>query len=258
MSTDKREQGAVDCLIEDGLATVTFFHPSHNSLPGQILAKLANTITELGTKDEVKLILLKSAGDRTFCAGASFDELIAISNLEEGKKFFMGFANVINAMCKCPKLIIGRVQGKAVGGGVGIIAASDVVIASNTAEVKLSEIQIGIAPLVIAPVIIHKIGLAHFSKLSFDPTVFHASHWALDKGLFSAVAKDENELDAIFNQKIQFLSELNPEGLSALKSTIWKETEHFDEEMLNRAAESGKLVLSEQTTLALAPYRKKS
>ena len=124
MSTDKREQGAVDCLIEDGLATVTFFHPSHNSLPGKILAKLANTITELGTNDAVKLILLKSAGDRTFCAGASFDELIAISNLEEGKKFFMGFANVINAMRKCPKLIIGRVQGKAVGGGVGVAGAS--------------------------------------------------------------------------------------------------------------------------------------
>ncbi len=246
-------------LKQDGrIARLIFHNPAGNAMSSEMLQQLSQYFNDLNELQDVSVIALNSEGSGAFCAGANFKELLQITNAEEGKAFFSGFAKLLCAMKNCSKPIVTKVQGKAVGGGVGIIAASDVVIASNTAEVKLSEIQIGIAPLVIAPVIIHKIGLAHFSKLSFDPTVFHASHWALDKGLFSAVAKDENELDAIFNQKIQFLSELNPEGLSALKSTIWKETEHFDEEMLNRAAESGKLVLSEQTTLALAPYRKKS
>ena len=85
--------------IENNIATIEFFHPEQNSLPGTILAQLANTITEVGNNPEVKVIILKSGGDRTFCAGASFQELIAINDAETGKVFFSGFANVINLIC---------------------------------------------------------------------------------------------------------------------------------------------------------------
>ena len=246
-------------LKQDGrIAQLSFYNPAGNAMSSAMLQQLTQYFNDLNERQDVSVIALKSEGSGAFCAGANFKELLQITNAEEGKAFFSGFAKLLCAMKNCSKPIVTKVQGKAVGGGVGVIAASDVVIASNTAEVKLSEIQIGIAPLVIAPVIIHKIGVAHFSKLSFDPSTFHTSHWALDKGLFSAVAQDETELNTLFNQKVHFLSELNPEALHALKNTIWKGTEHFDQEMLHRAAESGKLVLSEQTTLALAPYRNKS
>ena len=213
MSTDKREQGAVDCLIEDGLATVTFFHPSHNSLPGKILAKLANTITELGTNDAVKLILLKSAGDRTFCAGASFDELIAISNLEEGKKFFMGFANVINAMRKCPKLIIGRVQGKAVGGGVGVASATDFCVATKFASVKLSELAVGIGPFVVGPAVERKVGLSAMSQMAIDASTWQTAEWAKEKGLFTELFDSAEEMDAYLEGYLKKLLSYNPEAM---------------------------------------------
>lgn len=257
MSTDKREQGAVDCLIEDGLATVTFFHPSHNSLPGKILAKLANTITELGTNDAVKLILLKSAGDRTFCAGASFDELIAISNLEEGKKFFMGFANVINAMRKCPKLIIGRVQGKAVGGGVGVASATDFCVATKFASVKLSELAVGIGPFVVGPAVERKVGLSAMSQMAIDASTWQTADWAKEKGLFTELFDSAEEMDAYLEEYLKKLLSYNPEAMSDLKKVIWQGTEHWDDLLAERAGISGKLVLSEFTKNFIKQFQTK-
>lgn len=257
MSTDKREQGAVDCLIEDGLATVTFFHPSHNSLPGKILAKLANTITELGTNDAVKLILLKSAGDRTFCAGASFDELIAISNLEEGKKFFMGFANVINAMRKCPKLIIGRVQGKAVGGGVGVASATDFCVATKFASVKLSELAVGIGPFVVGPAVERKVGLSAMSQMAIDASTWQTADWAKEKGLFTELFDSAEEMDAYLEEYLKKLLSYNPEAMSDLKKVIWQGTEHWDNLLAERAGISGKLVLSEFTKNFIKQFQTK-
>lgn len=257
MSTDKRELGAVDCLIEDGLATVTFFHPSHNSLPGKILAKLANTITELGTNDAVKLILLKSAGDRTFCAGASFDELIAISNLEEGKKFFMGFANVINAMRKCPKLIIGRVQGKAVGGGVGVASATDFCVATKFASVKLSELAVGIGPFVVGPAVERKVGLSAMSQMAIDASTWQTADWAKEKGLFTELFDSAEEMDAYLEEYLKKLLSYNPEAMSDLKKVIWQGTEHWDNLLAERAGISGKLVLSEFTKNFIKQFQTK-
>lgn len=257
MSTDKREQGAVDCLIEDGLATVTFFHPSHNSLPGKILAKLANTITELGTNDAVKLILLKSAGDRTFCAGASFDELIAISDLEEGKKFFMGFANVINAMRKCPKLIIGRVQGKAVGGGVGVASATDFCVATKFASVKLSELAVGIGPFVVGPAVERKVGLSAMSQMAIDASTWQTAEWAKEKGLFTELFDSAEEMDAYLEGYLKKLLSYNQEAMSDLKKVIWQGTEHWDDLLAERAGISGKLVLSEFTKNFIKQFQTK-
>ena len=168
--------------IQNGISTITFFHPAHNSLPGDILAKLAGTITAAGENDEVKVIILKSGGDRTFCAGASFKELININDAETGRVFFSGFANVINAMRKCPKFIIGRVQGKTVGGGVGVASATDYCMASKFASIKLSELNVGIGPFVVGPAVERKLGLTGMSQIAIDANTFYDAEWAKQKG----------------------------------------------------------------------------
>ena len=181
--------------IQNGIATIEFFHPAHNSLPGDILAQLANNITEAGENEAVKVIILKSGGARTFCAGASFKELMTINDAETGKVFFSGFANVINAMRKCPKFIIGRVQGKTVGGGVGIAAATDYCMASKFAAIKLSELNIGIGPFVVGPAVERKLGLTGMSQIAIDANTFYTPEWAKDKGLFAQVYESTEELD---------------------------------------------------------------
>ncbi|HBC02698.1 MAG TPA: enoyl-CoA hydratase, partial [Aequorivita sp.] len=172
------EQPYVNNKIENGIATIEFFHPAHNSLPGDLLAKLANTITDTGKNSEVKVIILKSGGDRTFCAGASFNELININDPETGKVFFSGFANVINAMRKCPKFIIGRIQGKTVGGGVGVASATDYCMATKFAAIKLSELNVGIGPFVVGPAVERKLGLSAMSQIAIDANTFYEAEWA--------------------------------------------------------------------------------
>ena len=179
-----RQNGSLYIHIQNKIATVEFGHPASNSFPSELLARLTNELNLLSKNQEVSIIILKSEGEKVFCAGASFDELVAIKNLEEGKRFFSGFANVINAMRTCEKLIICRVQGKTVGGGVGLLAASDYVLATEQAAIKLSEISIGIGPFVIAPPIERKMGLAALSELTLDATSWKNAYWAKEKGLY--------------------------------------------------------------------------
>ena len=181
--------------INNNIATIEFFHPAHNSLPGDLLAKLAKTITEAGNNDEVKVIILKSGGDRTFCAGASFNELININDAETGKIFFSGFANVINAMRKCPKFIIGRIQGKTVGGGVGVASATDYCMATKFAAIKLSELNVGIGPFVVGPAVERKLGLSAMSQIAIDANSFYEAEWARQKGLYNQVFETLEALD---------------------------------------------------------------
>lgn len=255
---DKRQLGAVEVSIENKIATIEFFHPSHNSLPGKLLAKLANTITEVGQNDEVVVIILKSAGDRTFCAGASFDELIAVKDLEMGKVFFSGFANVINACRTCKKIIIGRVQGKAVGGGVGVAAATDYCFATKFASVKLSELAIGIGPFVIGPVVERKVGVSAFSQMGLDATTWYPAQWAKDKGLFAHVADSAEEMDEQIATLANKLANSNPEALSLLKKVFWEGTDHWTELLSERAAMSGRLVLSDFTVNAINKFKAKA
>jgi len=190
------DQGFVNYTIElNGVATIEFGHPLSNSLPGKILQKLAETITELGQNDEVKVIVLRSAGDKAFCAGASFDELISIKDFETGKTFFSGFAKVINACRKAPKFIIGRVHGKAVGGGVGVASSVDYCFATDSADVKLSELAVGIGPFVVGPAVERKIGLAAMSELAINATEWRNADWAKKKGLFTDVFESDEEMD---------------------------------------------------------------
>jgi len=251
------EQGGVNVSIENNIATIEFYHPLSNSLPGKVLQELANTITEEGNNDEVTVIILKSAGEKAFCAGASFDELISIDNLETGKIFFNGFANVINAARKCPKIIIGRVQGKAVGGGVGMASATDYCIATKFASVKLSELAIGIGPFVVGPAVERKIGTSAMSQLAINATEWQTAQWAKEKGLYSEVYDTTKEMDEAIAKLANTLANSNPEALQMLKKIFWEGTEHWDELLQKRAAISGKLVLSEFTRDAINKFKKK-
>lgn len=255
---NKTQLGSVDTEIDArGIATITFFHPSHNALPGKLLAGLSEAIHAAGKNEKVRVIVLKSGGDRTFCAGASFDELVAIRDFETGKKFFMGFARVINAMRRCPKLIIGRVQGKAVGGGVGVAAATDYCLATQYAAVKLSELAIGIGPFVVGPAVERKIGKSAMTQLAINATEWRNAEWARDKGLYADIYDSTEALDAAVADLSERLAASNPEAMEKLKRAFWEEAENWDELLEQRAALSGKLVLSTFTREAIGQFKQK-
>lgn len=252
------DQGHVEVSKgENGIATIEFGHPLSNSLPGKILQKLADTITELGEQSNVTVIILKSAGERAFCAGASFDELISIKDIDTGKKFFSGFANVINACRKCPKFIIGRVHGKAVGGGVGIASAVDYCFATKHAGIKLSELAVGIGPFVVGPAVERKIGTSAMSQLAINATEWRPAQWAQINGLYAELFDSIEEMDKGIDGLATRLSESNPEAMRMLKKVFWQGTENWDELLKERAAMSGELVLSEFTVNAINNFKKK-
>ena len=254
---DKTQLGHVTLDVEGGIGTVEFYHPAHNSLPGKLLARLAQTIREAGDRPEVRVIVLKSAGDRTFCAGASFDELLAIDNFDQGKEFFMGFARVINAMRTCPRLIIGRVQGKAVGGGVGVAAATDYCFATKYASVKLSELAVGIGPFVVGPAVARKVGQAAFGQMAIDATRWHDAGWAREKGLFAQVFDTMEEMDEAVMALARTLAASSPEAMAELKRVLWEGTDHWDELLEQRAEISGRLVLTPPARAAIEAFKKK-
>lgn len=258
MANDKRQLGSVETKVENQIAYITFYHPSHNSLPGRLLADLTASIDTAGQNDEVKVVVLQSAGDRTFCAGASFDELISIKDFESGKQFFLGFANVINAIRKCPKFVIGRVQGKAVGGGVGLCGAVDYCVATKWASVKLSELAIGIGPFVVGPAVEKKIGSSAMTQLAINATEWKSAQWAQQKGLFTEVYDSIEEVDEHIQTLAQKLSNSNPEAMRLLKRVFWEACDHWDQLLDERAAMSGKLVLSDFTVAAIERFKAKA
>ncbi len=241
--------------IDKGIGTIVFFHPEQNSLPSGLLAQLAEMILKVGQMEEVKVVVLKSGGERTFCAGASFQELVAIDTLQQGQLFFSGFANVLNAMRKCPKFIIGSVQGKSVGGGVGIAAATDYCLASRYASVKLSEFNIGIGPFVVSPAIERKMGVSALSQMTLDASTFFDAEWAREKGLYAAVFESMEELDQAVQTLAERLCTYNPEAMRQMKKVFWSGTEGWDLLLAERAAISGRLVLSDFTKEALQKFK---
>ena len=251
------DQAYVKSETHQGITTIEFFHPQSNSLPGKILEELGKEIDIAGTHNETNVIILKSAGDKTFCSGASFDELMAIKNETEGLQFFSGFAHVINAMRKCPKLIIGRIQGKCVGGGLGLAASVDYAIATNKADVKLSELAVGIGPFVVGPAVERKIGTAAFSALAIDATMWRNSDWAKLKGLFSEVHESIENMDEAIFKLSNTLAHSSPQAMAEMKKIFWKDTAHWDDLLIERAKISGKLVLSDFTKQAIEKFKKK-
>lgn len=247
----------VSSSFNQGITSIEFFHPQSNSMPSALLQKLAQTILEAGKHADTRVIILQSAGDKAFCAGASFDELMAIKTEEEGLAFFSGFAKVINAMRVCPKFIIARIHGKCVGGGVGIATAADYTIAVNSAEIKLSELAVGIGPFVVGPVIERKIGLSAYSQLAIDASNWRNAEWARSHGLFSELHSTIQLVDEAVNKLALTLSNSNPAAMQEMKKIFWQGTDHWDQLLTERAAISGKLVLSDFTRNAIEKFKKK-
>ena len=245
----------VQTSINDGIAKIIFFHPQSNSLPGEILRKLAAEISAAGQNQAVKVIVIQSEGEKAFCAGASFDELISIKDLATGINFFSGFASVINAIRKAPKFVIARVQGKAVGGGVGIASAADYTLASTHASVKLSELAVGIGPFVVGPAVERKIGLAAMSELAINATEWRSAQWAKEKGLYAEIYETIPEMDEQISILALKLSNSNPAAMQALKEIFWKGTDHWETLLMERAEISGTLVLSDFTRQAIASFK---
>lgn len=248
--------GSLYTNIQNNIATVEFGHPASNSFPSILLDRLTKELNSLSENNTVSVIILKSEGNRAFCAGASFDELVAIENLEQGTAFFSGFANVINAMRKCSKIIIGSVQGKAVGGGVGLAAACDYTLATEHAAIKLSEFTIGIGPFVIAPAVERKIGVAAFSELTIAADEWKNAYWAKEKGLFAKVYETQKELEEEIAVLATKLASYNPASLQKMKKVFWKGTDHWPQLLKERAEISGALVLSDFTKEALQKFKK--
>ncbi len=251
-------EGYIKTTTSNGIATITFFHPQSNSLPGTLLRQLAEEITKAGNDANANVIVLQSEGEKAFCAGASFDELISIKDFETGKKFFSGFAMVINAMRTAPKFVIARVQGKAVGGGVGIVSAADYTLAVDSASVKLSELAVGIGPFVVGPVVERKIGTSAFTSLSINATEWQTAVWAKEKGLYVEIFKTTEEMDMAIAALADKLSKSNPEAMQMLKKVFWSGTESWDTLLIERAEMSGKLVLSEFTVNAINKFKAKA
>jgi len=238
-------EGHVTAHTSNHITTITFYHPSQNSLPSHLLSQLVAKIEEASREETTILIILKSEGDRTFCAGASFTELVAIDSYETGATFFMGFANVINAIRKCSKLVIGTVQGKAVGGGVGLASACDYCMATKYASVRLSELAVGIGPFVIGPAVERKVGLSAFSQMALNANEWQTAAWAKEKGLFTEVFETKTQLDEYLNHFTKELIAKNPVALGLLKKVFWEGTDHWDTLLPERAAMSGQLILSD-------------
>ncbi|QYS88190.1 enoyl-CoA hydratase/isomerase family protein [Flavobacterium davisii] len=249
-------KGTIHTTIENKIATITFSHPASNSFSSEQLKLLTEEINTISENEEVVLVVLQSEGKGAFCAGASFDELLEVNDLETGSVFFSGFANVINAMRKCKKIIIGRVQGKAVGGGVGLVSACDYTFATHNAAIKLSEIAIGIGPFVIEPAVSRKIGKSAMAEMTLSPTEWKSAEWAFQHTLYSKLFDDLEGMDQALNKLAKELASYNPEALLEFKRVLWEGTSHWDELLYDRAAISGKLVLSDFTKKALNSFKK--
>jgi methylglutaconyl-CoA hydratase len=256
MTTTTRPNGSLYTKIDNKIATVEFGHPASNSFPGELLQRLTDELNALSSNTDVNLIILKSEGEGAFCAGASFDELLAVSNLEEGAVFFSGFANVINAMRNCSKLIVGRIHGKAVGGGVGLAAACDYALATVDSAIKLSEFTIGIGPFVIAPAVERKMGVAALAEMTLAAHEWKNAYWAQEKGLYAKVFENVTDLDKELDIFTQKLAGYNPEALSDMKKVLWEGTENWGTLLTERAKISGRLVLSDFTKNALGKLKK--
>jgi len=247
-------EGFVKSEIKNKIATITFYHPKSNSLPSGLLKEMTEKFYQLSDDKNVSVIILKSEGEKTFCAGASFDELLLIDNYEIGKEFFMGFARLINSMRKCKKIIVGRIHGKVVGGGVGLVSTCDYNLALNTASIRLSELSLGVGPFVVGPPIERKIGKEAFVEMSLD-CEWRSALWAKNNGFYNNIFESIDELDSNLNSYVLQLSERNPQALSKLKRIFWEGTEHWNELLEQRAENSGKLVLSDFTKKIIKEFK---
>lgn len=230
--------------LKNSVAEITFGTSKSNSLPGAILEKLAKTILEEGGKKEVKAILLKSEGEKAFCAGASFDELLEIAELETSKKFFGGFAKVLNAMRNCGKIVVVRVQGKTTGGGVGIACGADYCFATKHSALALTELNLGIGPFVIGPYVERKIGKSQFAAMAIDAD-FRSATWAEQHNIYHSVSDSIQEMDEKLDEFLLTLAGRSADALALIKKVSWEGTDHFYDLMPARIHMSASLILED-------------
>lgn len=253
---DPRKEGSVDVQVRDAIATITFAHPRSNSLPSALLRTMAQEITDVSANSGIKVLVLRSAGEKAFCAGASFDEMKAVGDAASGKEFFSGFARVILALTRAPQFVVARVQGKVTGGGVGLLAASDYVLAVRDASLKLSELAVGLGPFVIGPVVERKVGRGPFAAMSIDADWRDAA-WAERHGLYARVCEDATDLDDRLAGLLAFLSAANPEAIRQFKKVLWADTQDWPALLEQRATISGALALSAHTRAAIEKFGRK-
>lgn len=249
------KEGTIKIDREHGITTIEFYHPQSNSLPGDLLETLAQAIHSEGVNSSTRVIVLKSGGDGVFCSGASFDELASITTEQEGLRFFTGFSKVINAMRKAPQFVIARVHGKCIGGGVGIAAAADYAIAVEGADIKLSELAVGIGPFVVGPAVERKIGLSAFTQLTIDATMWRSADWAKRKGLYAELHPEVSGMNDSIERLSNNLAHSNPNAMTELKGIFWKGTEHWDELLKERAGISGRLILSDYSKAFIEKFK---
>ncbi len=247
-------KGEISSSEKNKIGYIEFYHPAHNSLPGNLLSELENAIDAQSKDQNLSITVIKSRGDRTFCAGASFTELASIENIEDGKKFFMGFANVINAIRRSSNIVIMLVQGKTVGGGVGLASAADYCLATKYASIRLSELAVGIGPFVIGPAVERKLGNSAFTKMSLTPDVWQTADWAKQQGIYHECFDSNEEMQTFLSGFTETLSSYNPAALEKLKRVFWEGTEHWDELLSKRAAISGELVLTKASKDAINSF----
>ncbi|HUR11754.1 MAG TPA: enoyl-CoA hydratase/isomerase family protein [Flavitalea sp.] len=256
MTSSNDSGGSVKSVVHHGIRSIEFFHPQSNSLPGSMLREIARQFHIAAEDPETFVIVLRSGGDSTFCSGASFDELASITNEQEGIRFFSGFAQVINAMRICPQLVIARIHGKCVGGGVGLAAAADYAIAVEGADIKLSELAVGIGPFVVGPAVERKIGNASFSQLAIDAMRWRNAEWAKRKGLYAELHPTMDDMEEGIKRLSESLAHSNPAAMREMKKIFWKGTEHWEQMLTERAAISGRLILSDFSRKALQRFKK--
>ena len=234
----------VNAQVLNQISHIEFGTSKSNSLPGEILELLAQTILSEAAKVDVKAIVLKSSGEKAFCAGASFDELLQIDELEISKKFFGGFAKVLNAMRTCGKLVIVRVQGKTTGGGVGIACGADYCFATKDSSLALTELNLGIGPFVIGPYVERKIGKSEFTAMAIDAD-FRSAQWAERNHIYHVVSDSIEEMDEKLTVFLDTLASRSADALALLKKVSWEGSEHFEKLMPERIQMSASLILED-------------
>lgn len=232
---------------EYGIGRIEFFHSRGNALTSTMLREITSFIRAAGEDPEIKIVMIQSAGEASFCGGASLDELMECDSVKEARDFFMGFAHLLTAIRTCPKLVVVRVQGKVVGGGLGIVAVADLAFATVEASIRLSELSIGLGPFVIGAAVERKIGISAFSELTYLSSIWKDAHWAKEKGLFSAVFETLAALDIAMAAQIIELETYAPEAIALTKKMFWAQTPEWSDELEKRAGYSAKLWIQKKT-----------
>ena len=211
------------CLLVDrnnAIATVTLNRPQvHNAFDETLIADVTACFARLSEDAEVRAIVLRGAGE-SFCAGADLHWMgrMAGYSQEENRADADALQRMFDVIATCPKPTIARVQGGAIGGGVGLVAVCDVVIAAPEAKFALSEVRLGLVPAVIAPYVLQKIGMGAARALFVTGERFNAEE-ALRIGLVQQVVA-AIELDAAIQKKLEWILHAGPNAIAAAKRLL--------------------------------------